>query len=59
MSSTLVTGIWDLGRDSASEGWSRNFDHYISNFKKLLSDLKDPDLYKSLNGRMFIGKLFV
>jgi hypothetical protein len=44
MSSTLVTGIWDLGRDSASEGWSRNFDHYISNFKKLLSDLKDHNL---------------
>jgi hypothetical protein len=41
MNSTLVTGIWDLGRDSASEGWSRSFDHYIDNFKKLLSDLKD------------------
>jgi hypothetical protein len=44
MNSTLVTGIWDLGRDSASEGWSRSFDHYISNFVKLLSDLKDHNL---------------
>jgi hypothetical protein len=41
MKSTLVTGIWDLGRDSTSEGWSRSFDHYINNFKRLLSDLKD------------------
>jgi len=44
MNSTLVTGIWDLGRDSASEGWNRGFDHYISNFTKLLKDLKDHNL---------------
>ncbi|NDD85630.1 hypothetical protein EBZ38_15320, partial [bacterium] len=34
---TIVTGIWDLGRDALSEGWGRKFDHYIDNFKKLLS----------------------
>lgn len=34
--STIVTGIWDLGRDNLSEGWSRNFDHYINNFTNLL-----------------------
>lgn len=34
---TIVTGIWDLGRDSLSDGWGRKFDHYIDNFKKLLS----------------------
>ena len=34
---TIVTGIWDLGRDSLSEGWGRKFDHYIDNFKRLLS----------------------
>lgn len=33
---TLVTGIWDIGRDNLSEGWSRNYNHYINNFKKLL-----------------------
>lgn len=33
---TIVTGIWDLGRDSLSEGWGRKFDHYINNFEKLL-----------------------
>ncbi len=33
---TLVTGIWDLDRENMSDGWSRSFDHYIENFKKLL-----------------------
>jgi hypothetical protein len=49
--STIVTGIWDLGRSDLGEGWSRNFDHYINNFTNLLkiSDLNlaifiDPEL---------------
>ena len=37
MKSTIVTGIWDLGRSDLSEGWGRNFSHYIENFKRLLS----------------------
>ena len=39
INTTIVTGIWDLGRSELSAGWSRNFDHYINNFKKLLSSL--------------------
>lgn len=34
---TIVTGIWDLSRGDLSEGWGRNFDHYLSNFRKLLA----------------------
>lgn len=49
---TLVTGIWDLGRDSLTEGWSRSFDHYLDRFNTLLRELHninlvifaDPDL---------------
>ena len=41
---TLVTGIWDLSRDSAAEGWSRSFDHYIDNFKQLLESAKDINM---------------
>jgi hypothetical protein len=41
---SLVTGIWDLGRDSAASGWNRSFDHYINNFIKLLTELKDFNL---------------
>ena len=25
MSTTIVTGIWDIKRDELSEGWSRSF----------------------------------
>lgn len=33
---TLVTGLWDIKRDSLSDGWSRSFDHYLAKFKELL-----------------------
>jgi hypothetical protein len=41
---TLVTGLWDLGRGSLSEGWSRSFDHYLNNFKSLLQSTKNINL---------------
>ena len=41
---TLVTGIWDLKREHAKEGWARSFDHYINNFIKLLQELNDYNL---------------
>lgn len=41
---TLVTGIWDLGRDSLGDGWSRSFKHYLDKFDKLLTELKDINL---------------
>jgi len=35
---TLVTGLWDIKRDTLEEGWNRSFeDHYISKFKDLLN----------------------
>lgn len=33
---TIVTGLWDIGRGELKEGWSRNFDHYLSKFSELL-----------------------
>ena len=33
---TIVTGIWDIKRDELSEGWSRNFEHYLNNLVKLM-----------------------
>jgi hypothetical protein len=33
---TIVTGIWDIGRDGLSEGWSRSYQHYLDKFEKLL-----------------------
>lgn len=45
--STIVTGIWNLNREALSQDWSRSFDHYIDNFKNLLS-------CKNLNLAIFI-----
>lgn len=33
---TLVTGLWDIGRDSLKDGWSRPMSHYLSKFQELL-----------------------
>lgn len=33
---TLVTGLWDLGRDKLAEGWSRNYNHYLDKLSELL-----------------------
>ena len=33
---TIVTGIWDIKRDTLSEGWSRSFEHYLNNLAKLM-----------------------
>jgi len=32
---TIVTGIWDIKREELSEGWSRNYQHYLNNLEKL------------------------
>jgi len=35
---TLVTGLWDLNRDSLDTGWARSFEgHYLKKFEELLS----------------------
>lgn len=36
MSNTIVTGIWNIKRDTLSEGWSRTFEHYLNHLKKLM-----------------------
>lgn len=41
---TLVTGIWDLGRSDLGDGWSRSYQHYIDNFTVLLDSVKDINL---------------
>lgn len=41
LNTTIVTGIWDLGRDSLEEGWGRSFDHYVDRFSTLLHHIKD------------------
>ena len=33
---TLVTGLWDIGRDQLAEGWSRTYQHYLDKLESLL-----------------------
>ena len=33
---TIVTGLWDIGRDTLNEGWSRSYDHYLQKLKEFL-----------------------
>jgi hypothetical protein len=37
---TLVTGLWNIGREGLQEGWSRSFNHYLDKLEQLL---KTPD----------------
>ena len=34
---TLVTGLWNIGRDNLENGWSRSYQHYIEKFIQLLA----------------------
>lgn len=33
---TIVTGLWDIGRNGLSNDWSRSFDHYLKKFEDFL-----------------------
>lgn len=33
---TIVTGLWDIGRDKLKEGWSRGYSHYLEKLEELL-----------------------
>lgn len=41
---TIVTGIWNIGRDNAGDGFKRQFSHYISKFNDLLNSLSDQNV---------------
>jgi hypothetical protein len=33
---TLVTGLWDIGRENLNNDWSRSYQHYLEKFSELL-----------------------
>jgi len=33
---TIVTGLWDIGRDKLNDGWSRGYSHYLTKLEELL-----------------------
>lgn len=44
LNTTLVTGLWDLGRSGLSSEWSRNFNTYLENLTKLLRATEETNV---------------
>ena len=53
---TIVTGIWDINRDKLSEGWNRDFDHYLNNLKKLMKTDDNMIIYIESRYKSFVEK---
>jgi len=51
---TLVTGLWNIRRDSLTEGWSRTFDHYLEKFEQLLQVDNPMIIYGDEELRSFV-----
>jgi hypothetical protein len=56
MSTTIVTGIWDIKREELSEGWSRSFEHYLNNLEKLLKVDNNMIIYVESRYEDFINQ---
>lgn len=53
---TLVTGLWDIGRNELSTGWSRTFDHYLEKFEQLLKVENDMIIFGDKELESFVFK---
>jgi hypothetical protein len=51
---TIVTGLWDIGRDKLSNDWSRSFNHYLEKFKQLLSIDENMIIFGDENLQRFV-----
>jgi len=53
---TLVTGLWDIGRDTLIDGWSRGYDHYLNKLNELLDVHYNLIIYGDEQLRDFVFK---
>ena len=51
---TIVTGLWNLGRGSLTEGFGRSYDHYKQKFAELLKCENNMFIYISQEDEEFI-----
>jgi len=56
MSTTLVTGLWNIKRESLQEGWSRSYEHYLECFSKLLKTECNLIIYGDEELEKFVSK---
>jgi hypothetical protein len=54
---TLVTGIWDIGREYLSEGWSRSYQHYLDKFEQLLQVEENMIIFGDKELKDFVFKI--
>lgn len=53
---TLVTGLWDIGRDNLKEGWSRSYEHYLNKFQELLKVDCNMIIFGDIELQKFVSK---
>lgn len=51
---TIVTGLWNIGRDKLGEDFGRTWEHYLTNFEKFLKIDKPMYIYTSKDMLSFI-----
>ena len=51
---TIVTGIWDIKRDQLSEGWSRDYSHYLNHLANLMKTSDNMIIYIEEKYRSFV-----
>ena len=53
---TLVTGLWNIGRDNLQEGWSRSYQHYLDKFSQLLDVNENLIIFGDEELKQFVFK---
>ena len=53
---TLVTGLWDIKRDTLANGWSRSYDFYLDKFSELLKTPYNLIVFGDSDLRDFVWK---
>ena len=53
---TIVTGLWDIGRDKLSNDWARSMDHYLQKFNELLKIDENMIIFGDENLQKFVSE---
>ena len=53
---TIVTGLWDIGRDKLSNDWARSMDHYLQKFDELLKIDENMIIFGDENLQKFVSE---
>ena len=51
---TIVIGIWDIKRNELSDGWNRDFEHYLKNLEKLMKTDDNMIIYIESKYKEFV-----